>query len=200
MLLNAPTSLAVSRGGSLFGKLQSGVFGGVLMPSFAMGSGLLPLSVGFAAQRQPRKIAHQDLRQHFLGRQSGVIPPEKRIDVYAQAFRPLHSGQRQSFMRDSDVSVPVIGLLFAGRPTAIFWAVWAIIINAIKRVSGRPFAQIVHKIFKVVPPFANVNSTLSIAVKCRVARVVAPLFNCLPQNVNGRLCFAVCSFHTTSVI
>lgn len=194
------TSLAVPRGSSLFGELQSRVFGGIFMPSFAMGSGLLSPSVGFATQFQPRKVGHQGLRQYFFGRQSGVIPRKKRIHLYAQAFRPLRCGQRQPFMRNSDVNVPIVGLLFASCPTTIFGAVRAIVINAIQRIAGRSFADICHKVFKVVPPFAKVNSTLPIAVKCRVARVVAPLFNCLPQNVNRRSCFAVCSFHATSVI
>ena len=200
MLLNAATSLAVPRGSSLFGELQSRVFGGIFMPSFAMGSRLLSSGVGFATQPQPRKVGHQGLRQYFFGRQSGVIPRKERIYLYAQAFRPLRCGQRQSFMRNSDVNVPIVGLFFTSRPTAIFGAIRAIVINAIQRVFGRPFTYIVHKVFKVVPSFADVNSALSIAGKRRMARVVASLFNCLPQNVNRRSCFAMCSFHMANVI
>lgn len=195
-----PTSLAVPRGSSLFGELQSRVFGGIFMPSFAMGSGLLPSSIGFATQRQPRKVAHQGLRQHFFGRPSCVISAKQRVDMDVQTLRPLHSGQRQSVMRNANVGLPVVRLLFTGRPAAILGAVGAVIVNAIQRVAGWAFAHIGHKVFKSVPSLADVNSALPIAVKRRITRVVASLLNCLPQNVCGRLCFAVCSFHTTSVI
>lgn len=200
MLAFATTSLAVSRRRPFRGYLLSSIFRRVFMASFAMSFGLLPTGIGFSAQHQSRKIAHQCLRQNFFGRPSRVISAKQRVDMNVQTLRPLHSGQRQSVVCNANVYLSVIRLLFSSRPTAVFWAIRAVVVNAIQRVSKRRLAYVSQKIFKIVPSFAQINASLSIPIKSSVFWVIAPLFYGLPQNVNGSLRFAMTTFHAVNVI
>lgn len=196
----APTLFAISGWRPFCGKLRSCVFGRVFMPSLAMRFGLLPSSVCLSSQRQTGKIKHFDLRKHFFNRQSFAISQKKCIDVDAKPLRPLHCGQRHSVMRDANINESVVSLFLAGRPSAIFWAIRAIIIDTVKRISQRPIANVSQKVFENVPPLTYINAAPSITRERSVFGVVASLFDCLPQNINGSFGFAMCAVHEANVI
>lgn len=196
----APASFAISGWRPFCGKLRPCVFGRVFMPSLAMRFGLLSSSVCLSSQRQTRKIKHFGLRKHFFNWQSFVISQKKCIDVNAKSLRPLHCGQRYSVMCDANINESVVSLFLAGRPSAIFWTIRAIIVDTVKRIAQRPITNVSQKVFKNVPPLAYINAAPSITRERSVFGVVASLFNCLPQNINRSFGFAMCAVHAANVI
>ena len=178
----APASFAISGWRPFCGKLRPCVFGRVFMPSLAMRFGLLSSSVCLSSQRQTRKIKHFGLRKHFFNWQSFVISQKKCIDVNAKSLRPLHCGQRYSVMCDANINESVVSLFLAGRPSAIFWTIRAIIVDTVKCSAFRLFAHISDKVPKALrvwlirqPSITNLNTTTTIAVILGVVFVVAPL-------------------------
>ena len=194
------TGFAIPRGSSLCGNLSSSVFGDVFMPSFTMGSGLLPLGVCQPANRKAVQHTKHFGGQHFFNGIALVKPSKQSVDVDAKALRPLTGGQRYAVFGNSDVSLSVVRLFFAGRPSAIFRAVRAVVINAIKSGSGWSFTHIRNKIRKRHPSFANINASSPISFICRVFRIRTTLFGGLPYGVQVGLGSAMTTLHGASVL
>lgn len=191
---------AIPRRRSFCGKLFACVLGGVFMPSFAMCLGLLPPSICLPSQRQTRKIKHLGLEKHFFDWQLFVIPTKKCVDVNAKSFRPLHRSQRYSVMRNANINESVVRLFFSGRPSTILWAIRAVIVDTVKRITQRAIANVGQKVFKNVPSFAYINAAPSITGKRNVFGVVASLFDCLPQTINASSGLTMCAVHAANVI
>jgi len=196
----AATGFAVSGGGAFRRNLMPGVFGDVFMPSFTMGSGLLPFGVSKTANGKTIQHAELFLGQHFFNRMPFVKTGQNCVDMNAKTFRPLPSRQCHVIFGDSDVRFPIVGLLFARCPTAIFWAIRPIVINAIKRCAEWPFAHISNKIRERHPPFTNVNASSPISFICRVFRIKTTLFSRLPYSVQIGLGLAMTTLHGVSVL
>lgn len=194
------TGFAIPRGSSLCGNLLPRVFRGVFMPSFAMGSGLLTFGVCQPADRKAVQHTKHLGGQHFFNRVTLVEPPEQGVDVDAKTLRPLTGSQRYAVFGNSDVSLSVVRLFFAGRPSAIFRAVRAVVINAIKSGFGRSFTHIRNKIRKRHPSFANINASSPISSICRVFRIRTTLFGGLPHGVQIGLGSAMTTLHGASVL
>jgi len=67
-------------------------------------------------------------------------------------------GQRDLFAKNgmADVAALVQFLFSAWNPTAIFMTVWAIVINALQRMTFRPFAHVLNEVRKgLFPALAN---------------------------------------------
>ena len=194
------TGFAIPRGSSLCGNLLPRVFGGVFMPSFAMGSGLLPFSVCQPANRKAVQHTKHLRGQHFFNGITLVEPSKQSVDVNAKAFRPLTGGQRYAVFGNSDIGFSVVGLFFARRPSAVFRAVRAVVINTIKSGSGWSFTHIRNKIRKRHPSFANINASSPISFICRVFRIRTTLFGGLPCGVQVGLGSAMTTLHDASVL
>jgi hypothetical protein len=72
-------------------------------------------------------------------------------------------------------------------PSAIFWRVWAVVINAINRVLGRRTTPHVRQegVIRVAPSVAHMNAAASIAVIVDMARAGASGLHSLPDFVFG---------------
>jgi len=194
------TGFAIPRGSTFCGNLLPRVFGGVFMPSFTMGSGLLPFSVCQPADRKAVQHAKHLGGQHFLNRVALVEPSKQSVDVDAKTLRPLLGSQRYTVFGNSDIHFSVVRLFFAGRPSAVFRAVRPVVINAIKSGSGWSFTHIRNKIRKRHPSFANINASSPISFICRVFRIGTTLFGGLPYGVQIGLGSAMITLHGASVL
>jgi len=77
-----------------------------------------------------------------------------------------------------------ISLTFAaGNPAAIFWRVWAVIVDAVDHHAGRTYAHIRHEIRKRIPSLANLDSSAAVILPLRVVRIVASAPHTPPKTV-----------------
>ncbi len=200
MLAFAPTLLAVSRKSSFCGNLAARVFRRVFMPSLAMGSCLLPSCVRLSPFPQSRQIKKSGFGQHLFNRPIRVIPLQKRVDMKPNLFRPLHRSQSNAVVRNFDVCLSVVGLLFTRCPATIFGAIRAIVVNAIQCCAKWAIPHIGNKIFKRIPSFANVNTSCAISAIRRVFGINAPLLGSLPNGVQLGARFTMTTFHAVNVL
>jgi hypothetical protein len=78
----------------------------------------------------------------------------------------------------------VVHLFEASCPSAIMWAVVAVIVNSVKRVMrGRPGPHISNEPAKIMPPTANGDSPSAVAMKQTVRVIGAPLQHVRPDHV-----------------
>jgi len=86
----------------------------------------------------------------------------------------------------------VLGLLFWGRPTAIFRFIVAVRIwPTVKSFAKRFLAHVCQKVLEFTPSWTDFDSTLSISVPFRVARIGAALNHICPTMMSRSLCLTV---------
>ncbi len=196
----ATAGFAISGGGTFCGYLLPRVFWGVFMPSFAVGSGLLPFSVSQTANSKTIQNPKFNGRKHFFQRIPFMKSGKQSVDVNARFFRPLPCSQRNAVVCNSDVGFSIVRLFFTGRPSAIFWTIRAVVIDPVKRCSRRSFAHVFNKICKRRPSFANVDASRTIPVVSGAFGVVTTLLNGLPNSVQIGLRLTMTALHDASVL
>lgn len=91
---------------------------------------------------------------------------------------------------------PIGGLLFPSRPSAIFRAIVAVVVDAINRVTGRRARTHVQKErFKFIPSIADANPASSVVTVCAAVGVSATV----PQRQPGVVLRGFCSSMTESL-
>jgi len=76
-------------------------------------------------------------------------------------------------------------LLLIRLPSAVLWAIVAVVVDSSNRFIYWAFAHIVKKIFKFGPSLTNRYSSSSISFKCRVGRIFASSFHSRPRVVGS---------------
>lgn len=196
----ATTSLAIPRGSSLCGYLSPRVFGRVFMPALAMRFSLLPFGVCQSANSKTVQNAKFVNRKHFVQRIPFMKSGKQSVDMNTRSLRPLLSRQGNAVVCDSDIHLSVVRLFFSRRPSAIFRAIRAVVINPIKRCAKRSFAHIFNKISKQRPAFAHANTSRPMPVISGVFGVRTTLLNGLPNSVQIGLRLTMTALHDASVL
>ena len=89
------------------------------------------------------------------------------------------------------VGASIVGLFFAGDPSAIVRFVIAVVVDAIERKAGWPFPHISEEVAKIQPSFANRNAAAPVIGVVPMIWVIAPLDHGFPGLVGvGRSCIA----------
>lgn len=107
---------------------------------------------------------------------------------------PCPLRNRLDLSTETQTSIParVVGLFRDGCPTAIVRTVTKLIIVALQRMSPRwARPNIVEKVCRSVPAFANGNATSPVVFVFRVFRVSASIHHVRPRGVFGRIELAV---------
>ena len=196
----ATASLAIPRGSSLRGYLSSRVFGRVFVSSLAMRFSLLPFGVCQPTNSKAVQNAKLVSRKHFVQRISFMKSGKQSVDMNARSLRPLLSRQGNAVICDSDIHLSVVRLFFSCRPSAIFRAIRAVVINPIKRCAKRSFAHIFNKISKRRPAFAHANTSRPIPAIGGIFGVVTTLLYGLPNSVQIGLRLTMTALHDASVL
>ncbi len=85
---------------------------------------------------------------------------------------------------------PIGGLFLARRPATVLGTVWAVIVDALKRVSGRGFRpHVSQKCREVIqPPWVYLNSTAPIVLPCRTIGNIASRLEAGPSCIQRMPC------------
>lgn len=104
----------------------------------------------------------------------------------ANLLGPFCKGFCDTVPGDESVSTSVSRLLFRCRPSAVFRAVVAVVVDAVKRRAGGPRADIGKKVFKgLQPAVADFDAAASVVLVFFVLNITAPLFHHAPCSVFG---------------
>lgn len=123
---------------------------------------------------------------------TGIEPSPQRARGYADLPRPLEHGFDFSRMCQMDIVSAVQALLRIARPSAVFGAVGAIVIGAIKCAALHPFRfHIGKKLPDVAPLITDKNTPPSISRIGCVSRVVAAVNHPAPSREQPVLAQAV---------
>lgn len=155
--------------------IMARVLGRIFMAVFAMG----PRLSGNAAARGggpdlikiDAAIGHNCIRKWHTIRKSLV----KSVALHPDFPGPLRNGQRLAAMRHKTVDAPVVHLLHSTRPTAIVGAVWAVVVDALDRLSIFRLTHVSQKIGELAPLRGNRNTSSSVPIVMSASRVSAPL-------------------------
>lgn len=101
-----------------------------------------------------------------------------------QSVRPLSGGQRFTIVRNHDVDGFIVGLLRRRSPSAIFRAIAFVVINTVNACPIWPRPHVGHKVLKIKPSFANVNTLATVIPIVRRFCIEAPLFHASPNLVD----------------
>lgn len=108
-----------------------------------------------------------------------------KLPSAVQPVRPLSRSECFSVVGDKYVNGFVVSLLGRCGPSAIFRAVAFVAINAVnaRPIWSRP--HVGHKVLKIKPSFANVNTLAAVIPIARRVCIEAPLFHPSPNLVDG---------------
>lgn len=110
----------------------------------------------------------------------------KRVVVDARNTRPFHESVRNAIKRKVTARATVVLLFGSSRPATVFWTVWAIIINALKRHPLGTLAHVGNEICRrIKPAFADGNTARTIMPKSSIVRVCAALLHRKPTAVSA---------------
>ena len=122
-----------------------------------------------------------------LGQRNAFIEPlGQSVTVNSANARPLRKRVCHPVKSEVSAIAAIILLIGAGSPTAIFWAVTAVIVNPLQSVIRRAFAHIGKKILKHLPTVANQNAAPAVMMKRRIFGILASLTHGKPRLVNAR--------------
>lgn len=107
----------------------------------------------------------------------------------------------RSQLSDSDgkrmIFAPIVGLLFCGGPSAIFWAVSLLWVNAIYGTAVRAISHVGNERFKRLPSMANSDASTAVQIVLVVGRAVASGSHVYP----GVVCWRrVCAIFKSAVL
>ena len=106
---------------------------------------------------------------------------------YFKLLRPFADGFCNAVVGCKLCAASIGNLLQFGCPPAIFWAVWAVIVNSVNRVLlAWRLSHVGNKVLKRLPSIANVNPSAAILRVVHGLRVFAPVFHARPNAVDLR--------------
>ncbi len=98
-------------------------------------------------------------------------------------FFPSRNSLSPSVMCEQHGIAAILRLLFSGSPTAILFAIWSVIVYAFQGLSVWARSHVLIELGKIVPFFANIYSSTTVAkIKC-AAFVEASLAHRLPDAI-----------------
>jgi hypothetical protein len=102
-------------------------------------------------------------QQSSFDRPSGAVnAPMKAIEWNVILFGPLSEKLMFPMKRKYSVRAPVLALFLCSNPATIFWAVWAVVVDAINAGLSWSFSHVEKKAYERVPSFANRNSSSAV--------------------------------------
>lgn len=102
----------------------------------------------------------------------------------AKFFLPSRDGERLTGKFKNYVTFSISGLFFSGGPSAVVFAIRAVIVYAFKRVFiSRLFPHVEVKGSKVIPTFVYENSASTVPVKKWTVGIVTPLSHGFPYEI-----------------
>lgn len=111
-----------------------------------------------------------------------------RIWSDVESLRPLALRETFSFPFDPDRAAPVYGLLFSCCPSAVFFLVGAVVVDAVQRLTTWGFTHIGQKLLKVVDPRWRDGDTAATVVGKRLrARIQTAIFHLDPRGIFPRI-------------
>lgn len=152
----------------------------VFMSMRAMGLGALSCAISFSAKSKASGINALLLLQHFGQTKSRLGASNNSVRFQPGAFgkfnRKIFNAINDNFARASLVAL----LLSFGRPSAILWRVWTVIVNAVNAMSIGTLPHVGDKVqkpgFGFNPSVANDNpSSAVVAVKPFLRRIASTL-------------------------
>lgn len=96
-----------------------------------------------------------------------------RLRIQPNCFRPLLTSQLRLW--------PISSLLNVAGPSAIFRAVWAVIVDSVERLARRLWPHVLHERSDIKPSLANRNAAPAIPMELLVLGVCAPLEHGVPS-------------------
>ena len=115
---------------------------------------------------------------------SDSVPEQVIAD--AKHLRPLLEAEGFTVMREHQVTAVIPGLLLASRPSAIFWRIAFVVVDAIKHQALLiRRLHIFKKVMDVVPAFANGDPSASVRVKPLVLGAITSSHHGSPGAENG---------------
>lgn len=117
---------------------------------------------------------------------SGVAPSTVKPSADSGCLDPALSRRlcdREAIAVYHNVSVPsrIVVLLHPARPSTVVWAIWTIVVDAVKRVTGRTLTHVHKELGKIIAPLvAHRDSSPPVARVVLQAHVVATLFRLRP--------------------
>lgn len=106
---------------------------------------------------------------------------------YTKMFRPFCNGFCCPIVGNPFRGSPIAHLLYCCRPSAIFRAVWPVVVNSIKRSPLFWLAHISNEIRVIIPTIAYCNTTSTIILKCWISGIKASLAHTLPNLIAARI-------------
>lgn len=144
------------------------------------------------------------LREHLHGingLKHGLFnwPPAAYSTIYCRGGNPgnatpLRNGFFHPVNPKKNIDSRVIGLFKGGPPLTVSGRIALVVIDSFyRKIPARPLSHIGNKVFKRLPPFANLYASTAIVVKFLIGWVRASLSHTHPYGVFGRACTAMLS-------
>jgi hypothetical protein len=168
----------------------------VLMAVRAMCFCALSSAISQPSKRKPRLINPAGFVKKLFKSLAFFGARNNRVRFQSGFFCQLYCKVCLAFNRNFFGDFSIALLLLLRCPSAIFWRVWAVIINALNGSSGRARPHVLQEIFKPAkfrhPSFANVDSPPSVVWISPAVGISASLLHGLKTNVFRNLC----AYHT----
>lgn len=130
---------------------------------------------------------HQWRKDGSFDAPSFLEPSLNRVTVAAYFDAPLRDSKRLTVERDEFVSAGVVKLLNVARPSAVFFFIATIYINAVNRCSGWSFSHVGKKVLKAInPSLTNGNPPSAVVGVSESLWVGASLNHVVPRTVCRR--------------
>jgi len=182
---------------SLPGIVNTKIFAGKKMPSFAMSFGFTKFSRFLNAGEKSGELFG---RKNFFNRKPPFNPADNGAARYIQLSNPLTNRFCNPVMGNKSIIPSVISLCSNGRPAAIFGGIPKFVINSIKAHSLRRITHVSKKVFKTfIPSIANFYSFGPVMLKGFMLRITAPSFHMIPNGISSRCRCAVSFFHVSNL-
>lgn len=143
----------------------------------------------------------QRFGQRFFNRPTQAQSKTECPWVHSHLSCPLNDWQSFTVERDQMQlwATAVLGLLAGCRPSAVFFAIWAVVINSIKRLTRWTCPHVFKEICKTRPAFTYCNSASAVILVVGIIGVVTALFQGVPHPVFRGSMLAVNGYERTGV-
>jgi len=145
--------------------VNTGICFGKFMPSFAMGQCFLFCATSLSTKNKTLFINFASFIYKLIKSFCGFSPLNNGVPFKIIFFRNFANKVFNSFNSYISSNSSVSLLFFFSRPFAVIWAVIAIIVNSINRITLRSFTHIFNKLVKIINPIIA-NFYASTAIVC----------------------------------